>query len=127
MLELTINGVVYPFHFGMGFLREINKKVGAPVDGLKDVKKNIGLQYMVAGVVDGDLEALVEVLDVANKGQNPRITRAAMDAYIEDESTDIDSLFGEVLDFLKSANATKKTVASLMKAIEDQKTKAVNQ
>lgn len=127
MLELTINGVVYTFHFGMGFLREINKKVGAPVDGLKDVKKNIGLQYMVAGVVDGDLEALVEVLDVANKGQNPRITRAAMDAYIEDESTDIDSLFEEVLDFLKSANATKKTVTSLMKAIEDQKTKAANQ
>lgn len=127
MLELTINGVVYPFHFGMGFLREINKKVCAHVDGLKDVNKNIGLQYMVAGVVDGDLEALVEVLDVANKGQKPRITRAAMDAYIEDESTDIDSLFGEVLDFLKSANATKKTVASLMKAIEDQKTKSVNQ
>lgn len=123
MLELTINGVVYPFHFGMGFLREINKKVGAPVDGLKDVKKNIGLQYMVAGMIDGDLEALVEILDVANKGQSPRVTRPALDSYIEDESTDIEALFDEVLDFLRNANATKKTVSALMRAIEGQREK----
>lgn len=121
MFELTIDGAVYQFHFGMGFMREINKKVGAPIQDLPDVKKNIGLQYMVAGVIDGDLEALVDILEVANKGQNPRITRAALDAYIDDESTDIDALFDEVLDFLKSANATKKTVAGLLEAIEKQK------
>lgn len=121
MLELTINDVVYQFNFGMGFLREVNKKVSTPVDGLKDVNKNIGLQYMVAGVIDGDLEALVDILEVANKGQNPRITRAALDAYIDNEDTDIDALFDEVLDFLKSANATKKTVAGLLEAIEKQK------
>lgn len=123
MLELTINEVVYQFHFGMGFMREINKKVGTPVDGLPDVKKNIGLQYMVAGVIDGDLEALVEILDVANKSQSPRITRALLDSYIDNEETDIDALFQEVLDFLKNANATKKTVSSLLEAIANQKAK----
>ena len=123
MLELTINEVVYPFHFGMGFMREINKKVGTPVDGLPDVKKNIGLQYMVAGVIDGDLEALVEILDVANKSQSPRITRALLDSYIDNEETDIDALFQEVLDFLKNANATKKTVNNLLEAIANQKAK----
>ena len=35
MMELTINGTVYEFNFGMGFLREINKRVQTPVDGLK--------------------------------------------------------------------------------------------
>ncbi len=25
-MELTINGQVYQFHFGMGFLREVNKR-----------------------------------------------------------------------------------------------------
>ena len=123
MLELTINEVVYQFHFGMGFMREINKKVGTPVDGLPDVKKNIGLQYMVAGVIDGDLEALVEILDVANKSQSPRITRALLDSYIDNEETDIDALFQEVLDFLKNANATKKTVNNLLEAIANQKAK----
>lgn len=127
MFELTINGQVYEFHFGMGFMREINKKIGAPVDGMPNVKKNIGLQYNVAGIIDGDVEALVEVLEVANKGRFPRVKREDLDAYIDSEDTDIDALFGSVLDFLKSANATKKTVATLLEAIEKEQAKQENQ
>lgn len=123
MMELTINGQVYQFHFGMGFLREVNKKISTPVDGLKDVKKNIGLRYLVASVMDGDPEALVELLDAANKGQTPRVSRAQLDAYIDDEGTDVDALFSAVLDFLKSANATKKAVVSLMEAAEKEQAK----
>lgn len=123
MLELTINGTVFEFNFGMGFMREINKKVSTPVDGLKDVNKNIGLQYTVASVIDGDVEALVDLLDAANKGHSPRVTRALLDAYIDDESTDIDGLFESVIDFLKSANATKKTMVQLLEAVERQKAK----
>ena len=48
-MELTINGQVYQFNFGMGFMREMNKKVSMPVDGVKDAKKNIGLRYAVKG------------------------------------------------------------------------------
>lgn len=120
MFELTINHIVYEFNFGMGFMREINKLVGTPVDGLPDVKKNIGLQYYVAGIIDGDIEALVTALDIANKGHKPRITAAQLDAYIDSESTDIDKLFEDVLDFLKNANATKKVVANLLAAVEAQ-------
>jgi hypothetical protein len=123
MFELTINETVYPFHFGMGFMREINRKVGVPVDGLPDVKKNIGLRYHVAGIIDGDVESLVEVLIAANKGQNPRITAEKLDAYIDDENTDIDYLFSEVLDFLRKANATKKVVSEILENIEKQKAK----
>lgn len=121
MFELTINNNVYQFNFGMGFLREINKKIGTPVDGLPDVKKNIGLQYYIASVIDGDLEALVDILEVANKSCNPRVTRLLLDSYIDNEDTDVDALFESVMDFLKSANATKKTVAALLAAIEEQK------
>ena len=119
MMELTINGTVYEFNFGMGFLREINKRVQTPVDGLKGVDKNIGLQFTVASIIDGDVEALVDALDIANKGMNPRLTRQALDAYIDDANTDIDGLFSTVIDFLSRANATKKTVASLQEAIKE--------
>ena len=120
MFELTINNVVYQFNFGMGFMREINKKIGTPVDGLPDVKKNIGLQYYIAGIIDNDLEALVTVLEVANKNQKPRVTPAVLDSYIDDPDTDIDKLFESVLDFLKNANATRKTVANLLNLVEQQ-------
>jgi hypothetical protein len=124
MLELTINNQVYQFNFGMGFMREINKKVGVPVDGLPNVTKNIGLQYTVAGIIDGDVEALVDALDVANKGMTPRATKALLDAHIDDMDTDIDALFKEVLDFLENANATKKTVKVLMEAVRQEQAKA---
>ena len=123
MFELTINEQVYQFHFGMGFLREINKTVSAPVDGLQGVKKNMGLQYTAAGIIDGDPEALVELLDIANKGQSPRVTRALLDSYIEDENTDVDELFDTVMGFLKTANATKSTVLPIAEAVEKEKAK----
>ena len=123
MLELTIKGTVYQFNFGMGFMRAINKLVGTPVDGLPDVKKNIGLQYYIAGVIDGDVEALVDVLDMANKNNEPRVTRDLLDFYIDDEETDIDALFDTVLDFLEKTNATKKVVANLLAMVEAEKAK----
>lgn len=123
MFELTINDAVYQFNFGMGFLRELNKRVSTPVDGLPDVKKNIGLQYVIAGVIDGDLEDLVDVLDCANKGQSPRVTRTLLDSYIDNEETDIDALFESVIDFLKRTNATKKVTMNLLEEVEKQKEK----
>nr|DAY53265.1 MAG TPA: tail assembly chaperone [Caudoviricetes sp.] len=122
-MELTINGQVYQFNFGMGFMREMNKKVSMPVDGVKDAKKNIGLRYAVAGIVDGDVEALEDLLLVANKGQNPRVTTEILDEYIDDSDTDIDQLFEDTMGFLKNANATKKCVQNLEKTIEEEKAK----
>lgn len=120
-MELTINGQVYQFNFGMGFMREMNKKVTMPVDGVKDAKKNIGLRYAVAGIMDGDVEALEDLLLVANKGQNPRATTEILDEYIDDPKTDIDKLFEDTLGFLRTANATKKTVAEIEKAVAAEK------
>lgn len=120
MMELTINGQVYQFNFGMGFLREANKLVSSSVEGT-NVKKDIGARYMIARVIDGEADALVDLLDVANKGQNPRVTKAALDAYIDDSDTDIDQLFDDTMDFLGKANATRKMVAKMQEAIEEAK------
>lgn len=123
MMELTINGEVYQFNFGMGFLREINKRVSVPVDNIPDVKRNIGLSYMISGVIDRDPEDLVSLLEAANKSLTPRVTRQLLDSYIDDPETDIDALFEQVIDFLKSANATKKTTLDLLAEVERQKAK----
>ena len=123
MMELTINGEVYQFNFGMGFLREINKRVSVPVDKIPDVKRNIGLSYLISGVIDRDPEDLVSLLEAANKSLTPRVTRQLLDNYIDDPETDIDALFEQVIDFLKSANATKKTTLELLAEVERQKAK----
>lgn len=127
MLELTIDGKVYPFNFGMGFMREINKRMSRPVDGMVDTKKNIGLQYKIAELIDGDVETLVEVLEAANKGMSPRVTREMLDNYIDSEDVEIDELFKTVMDFLSKTNATKKTTAAILKAVEEEKAKRAAQ
>lgn len=125
MFELEINNEVYQLNFGMGFLREMNQKISVPVDGMPGVKKNVGLRYGIANVIDGDIEALEEVIDLANKGQKPRLTGKTLDEYIEDESTDVDELFDTVVGFLKTANVTKKETKSIMDAVAEAEKKEV--
>lgn len=120
MYELTIDGNVYQFNFGMGFMREINKTVVQTVEG---VKRNAGFQYAVADVLDGNMEGLVNILDVANKGQKPRVTRDLLDSYIDSEDTDIDALFADVLDFFKRGNATRKVTTAVLEMVEAEKAK----
>lgn len=121
MFELIINGEMYQFNFGMGFMRAINKKITQPVDDLKDVKQNIGLRYKVLCLVSRDVEELVDVLVTANMGQNPRVTPALLDAYIDNPETDIEQLFKDVLDFLSNANATKSATVAVLEEVEKQK------
>lgn len=123
MLELTINNQVYSFNFGLGFLKNVNKSIAIDVDGIKNVKKNIGLRYKLAQLHEYDTEALVEVLLLANGGQNPRVTAADLESYIDSEETDIDGLFDEVWRFLESANATKKMVAAWRADMEAEREK----
>lgn len=122
MFELTIKENVYQFKFGMGFMREINKRVKNQVEGLKGVEQNIGLRFFISAVISGDMEALVEVLNVANFGMTPRVTSGLLDAYLEDEATDIDKLFEDVLDFLKNANVTKKVTLEILAEVEKART-----
>lgn len=121
MFEIEMNGRVYEFNFGMGFMRAINKTVSTPIESLKGESMNIGLTYNIGKVIDGDLEALSDVLITANRGKDPRLTQADFDAYIDNENTDIDKLFEDVIGFFKNSNATKKAAMKLLEEIEKQK------
>lgn len=106
MMELTIKDIVYKFNFGMGFLKAINKEAKVEMD-YSGNKKNMGLVYCVGGLLDKEVEDLAKVLEMANKGQNPRLTSKAIEDYIDNECEDIEALFDTVLDFLEQSNACK--------------------
>lgn len=115
MFELTINEQVYQFNPGMRFLRNINQTAYRRYDN--GMQEEAGLAKAVASLIDGNLDALVDMLFMANEGQSPRVTKMLLDSYIEDAATDIDALVEEWLDFLKQSNATKKIVAPMMEAV----------
>lgn len=123
MFELTINNTVYQFNFGMGFLRDLDPTITKPVEGVKGKVQNLGVQYAVAGIIDGDPITLTDVLLRANKGCDPRLTQKELEAHIENEDTDVDALFEEVLGFLKRANVTKKITLNLLETVEKEKEK----
>ena len=115
--EITMNGQPYAFNFGMGFLKAINAKATDKVPD-SNYSINTGAKYIIAQVMDHDLEALCEVLMLANKGEQPRLTLNTLYDYIEDEDTDIEKLFATVMDFFGKANATKMVYISLKELTE---------
>ena len=126
MLELTINGKVYSFRFGIGFVREIDKTKSKKIEGIDNAEQNMGLQFAVAAVMDEDAVALADILDIANKSEMPRAKKTDIDRYI-DECENIEELFAEVLEILKSANATKKTTTAVMELVAAERAKLTEQ
>lgn len=120
-MELTINGKVYTFSANVGMLRELNQLVTEPAGGM-NIRHNLGLRFYAAELIDGDVEALIKVLDLANKytGKD-RVTVKEIEDYIDDPGTDIDRLFQDVLDFLSKSNATKTVVLPMVAQMENQK------
>lgn len=124
--EIEMNGTTYQFNFGMGFLREMNSRAVREVGSVTGsaAKKGVGFALAVAYLIDGDVDTLADVLYTANAGQRPRLTRADVDEYLEDDGTDIDKLFEDVLDFLRQSNATAKDTKKTLEAAEQEKKKA---
>lgn len=109
---IEIKGTEIPLNFGMNFLRAANKTMTQQDD--LGVKQNVGLSYLLSGVYDGDIEDLETIILLANAGQDPAITRPALDAWIEDPQTDITAAFAQVIDFLSKANVSRLTWKKLV-------------
>ena len=74
---------------------------------------------MVASIMDGDIDALVDCIFCMNIGQTPRLNKAYIERYLEDVE-DIDKVFEDVINFLSQANACKKEVKSLMTSMQEE-------
>lgn len=117
-MEITIKGQSYPLRFGLKFVKEVNGREMAPVDGLIGVEQGIGLNLMIANIIDGSAEDLASAILTANKTEEPRIKEDDLLEFLEDESTDIDDVFERVLGFFEKANCTRKMFQNVQKSVE---------
>lgn len=113
---IEIDGVEYPLNFGIAFLRDIDGTMRVKDDN--GLMRKVGFQNAVAGLIDGDPESLADILVTAGKGQTPRLTRAILEAHIDNEDTDIDALYEDVLGFLSTSNACRKKTNQLREMAE---------
>lgn len=124
MFEITINNKIYPLNFGFGFMREIDPKINRKIDGVNGKVEQLGLQFAIAGIIDKNIEDLLDVIAIANKNAGgERVSRKDIEAHLENPDTDVEELFDVVLDFLSKANCTKETAAKLQKVVEEEKAK----
>ncbi|MFQ6792917.1 MAG: tail assembly chaperone [Thomasclavelia sp.] len=116
-MELTIKDKIYKFKFGIGFVRYMDGKSSINQNG---VQFGVGLETLVPKLMSRDTVALSDSLYIANRTENPRITADAVDDFIDDENTDVENLFEQVIEELKKSNATRLKVKDLLKDIEEQ-------
>lgn len=119
-MEIEVNGEIYQLVAGFGFLHEVNKKLAIDVQST-ETKKEIGLKYMVASIIEGDIDALVDCIFYMNSGQSPRLKKTQIESYLEDVE-DIDKVFEDVINFLSHANVCRKEVMQLM-SVQEAETK----
>lgn len=119
-MEIEVNGEIYQLVAGFGFLHEVNKKLAIDVQST-GTKKEIGLKYMAASIIEGDIDALVDCIFYMNSGQSPRLKKTQIESYLEDVE-DIDKVFEDVINFLSHANVCRKEVMQLM-SVQEAETK----
>lgn len=117
MMTFNIGGKDCTFKFGFGFMKEINKTDKVKENG---IEKEVGMRTAIAGIIDGDVSDLAKVLFYGSRTEEVQPTMKEIEAFIEDENTDIEAVFETVLDFLKKANVTKKTTMWLVNYWEKQ-------
>ena len=114
-MELEINGTVYAFKAGFAFIREAEPIKKQKQNG---VEQNVGLNFILGSLYDGDVDVLLMALDLMNKGQTPRVTKADLESYIEN-CDDIEHTFKDVMDFLQDANCTRTKARKFYKMVQE--------
>ncbi len=114
---LKIKGEEYRVSFGVGFVRELDKKYY--VQNNTSVKYGLGIETQIPLLLTGDPVTLSEFLYVGTCAEEKRPIPADVDAFI-DEVEDVEALFDEVIEELKKSNATKVKVGKLQNSLKEQ-------
>lgn len=117
MYSIEINGKNYPLKFGFDFMRKMNKKMIRRDEGTGKDEEN-GLEYVIAQIMDHNIEYLVEVIMTANATEDEKIDKKELIEWIENDDTDIDAIFEEIDSFFAKANCTKNAHRNVMLLVE---------
>lgn len=116
-MKIAIDGKEYGIHFGVGFVRELDKVHF--VEGKNGVRFGAGLETTLPLILTGDIVTLSDYLYYGTCAEESRPTRNQVDAYV-DGVEDADQLLAEVTEELKKPHATRKSVEMYLKIFAKQ-------
>nr|DAX82081.1 MAG TPA: tail assembly chaperone [Caudoviricetes sp.] len=103
-MQLTINEKTVNVRFGVGFVRELDKKF--PLEA-KGVKLGMSLSMKIPEILGGDVASLSDVIYAGTILEKERPSQQEIDEFIDNHSN-IETLFDEVLKELEESNAGKR-------------------
>lgn len=117
MYTREINGKIYEFKFGIGFVRDIDKTQMTKGDDGNQQK--VGLVYAIAGLMDGDFEKLIDCLMFGNKyAAGERLERKTIEEWLESDGVDLEQECRDLLDFFETSNFTRRKMSDLKETLE---------
>lgn len=116
-MVLNIKEKEFEVHFGIKFIRELDKANYFVKEG---AKFGAGLELKIPMLFTYDTVALSEVIYAGTCSQKVRPTVNDIDEYVENYE-DIEKLFDEVISELKKENATRLKMKQLTEELEKQK------
>ena len=109
-MQLTINGKEYGLNFGVRFVRELDKTIGASIKG---INFGMGVAKALVGLGSYDSAVLSDVIYAATAASKKRPTAKEVDDFIDEDGTDLDSLFKQIPEEMRSANAVKAATKNM--------------
>lgn len=117
MYTREINGKIYEFKFGIGFVRDIDKTQTTKGDDGNQQK--VGLVYAIAGLMDGDFEKLIDCLMLGNKyAAGERLERKTIEEWLESDGVYLEQEYRDLLDFFETSNFTRRKMTDLKETLQ---------
>lgn len=110
---INISGKDYQLHFGIKFIRELDKVYTVEQDG---VQFGAGMEIAYPKLINRSPVILAEVIRIATNTLPTRPTQTEIDTYLE-QADDLEPIFNEVISELKNGKITAPTVAKLDKML----------
>lgn len=113
MKQIEINGKKYDLHFGIDFIREMDKRYEVNGNG---VSFGMGINSAVVYLKDNNPVILEDIILAATHTAKTIPSVADIEKWLE-EQEDLEKVFDDFLSALKTAPLTKSKVVKVLKAM----------
>ena len=118
MKQIEIKGKKYDLHFGIDFIREMDKRYEFKGNG---VSFGMGLQAAVVYLKDFNSVAIADIIQAATTTQRPLLKNADIEAWIEEQGDNFEKVFDDFLSSLKKSPVTRLKVNKVLKEMNLQR------
>lgn len=115
MKQIEINGKTYNLHFGISFIREMDKRYEVKGSG---VSFGMGIQSAVIYLQDFNPVVIADIILSATHTSKASPSLSDIEAWIEEQGDDLEKVFDDFLSTLKTAPMTKLKVGKTLAAME---------